>query len=157
MAVGIRKINAAIKDGWKVKFLEAIEGTHKRNKNKVVDRIVKRTETVRSGLIQRSKKHCVECNVTVEELRQLIIDAYGKKCRYCDKIIVINNLVVDHIVPISKGGTSNIDNLQVICKTSNSMKGSLTEEHFQMLRDWLETVPEELKKDISIRLAKGIM
>jgi hypothetical protein len=37
------------------------------------------------------------------------------------------------------------------------MKGSLHEDNFQLLLDWLETVPEELKKDIGIRLARGVV
>lgn len=141
---------------WSTKFLEKIKGTHKRNLTKVVTRIMKRTSTVKGSLVTRSKKYGVECNVTVEEIRQLMLGMYGTKCKYCDKILKVDNMVFDHIVPISKQGTSNIDNLQIICRTSNGMKGSLTEENFGVLLEWLETVPEELAKDIRIRLSKGI-
>jgi 5-methylcytosine-specific restriction endonuclease McrA len=141
---------------WSNKFLEKIKGTHKRNLAKVVTRIMKRTTTVKSSLVTRSKKYNVECNVTVDELRQLMFDSYGTKCKYCDKILKIDNMVFDHIVPISKQGTSNIDNLQIICRTSNGMKGSLTEETFDILLEWLKTVPDELSRDIRIRLSKGI-
>jgi 5-methylcytosine-specific restriction endonuclease McrA len=151
-----RKEKAELRTEWEDRFLEKIEGIHKRNKDQVVAKILKRVDTTRSGLATRSKKHGVECNVTVEELRELVYESYGKKCKYCDKILTIKTFVVDHIIPISKNGSSNIDNLQIICKTSNSMKGSLPETQFHMLLDWLETVPEELKKDISIRLARGI-
>lgn len=151
-----RLIKATQKKEWEERFLERIEGIHKRNKAKVIAKILKRIDTTRSGLATRSKKYGVACEVTVEQLRQLVFDAYGQKCKYCNKILTINTFVVDHIVPISKQGSSNIDNLQIICKTSNSMKGSLLEEQFQVLLDWLETIPEELKKDISIRLARGI-
>ena len=86
----------------------------------------------------------------------MMYDAYGTSCRYCGRKLDINNLVIDHIVPMAKGGNSNIENLQVICKTSNSMKGSLDESNFHLLLEWLETVPPELKRDVSIRLAGGI-
>jgi 5-methylcytosine-specific restriction endonuclease McrA len=147
----------AIRTEWQDKFLEKIKSCHKRNLNKVVNKILKRADTTRVGLVARSKKHNVECNITVEEIRQLIYDFYGQKCKYCDKILNINTFVFDHIIPISKGGSSNIDNIQLICKTSNGMKGSLHEDNFQLLLDWLETVPEELQKDISIRLARGVV
>jgi len=147
----------AIRTEWQEKFLEKIKSCHKRNLNKVVNKILKRADSTKIALVNRSKKHNVECNITVEEIRQLIYDFYGQKCKYCDKILNINTFVFDHIIPISKGGSSNIDNIQLICKTSNGMKGSLSEQHFQIVLDWLDTVPEEIKKDISVRLARGVV
>ena len=147
----------AIRTEWQEKFLEKIKCCHKRNLNKVVNKILKRADSTKIALVARSKKHNVECNITVEEIRQLIYDFYGQKCKYCDKILNINTFVFDHIIPISKGGSSNRDNMQLICKTSNGMKGSLSEEHFQIVLDWLDTVPEEIKKDISVRLARGVV
>lgn len=142
---------------WEEKFLQKIQCCHKRNLKKVVARIMKRTSAARQGLVARSKKYNVECNITINELRQLVYDGYGTPCKYCGKLITINNLVFDHIIPISRHGSSNKDNLQVICKTSNGMKGSLSEEHFHLLLEWLHTIPEELAKDIRVRLAKGII
>ena len=147
----------AIRTEWQEKFLEKIKSCHKRNLNKVVNKILKRADSTKIALVTRSKKHGVECNITVEEIRQLIYNFYGQKCKYCDKILNINTFVFDHIIPISKGGSSNKDNIQLICKTSNGMKGSLSEPHFQMVLDWLDTVPEEIKKDISVRLARCVV
>lgn len=141
---------------WEARFADKIKCCHKRNLTKVVARIMKRTNATKHGLVARSKKYGVECTITVDELRQLVYDAYGTICRYCGNAITINNMVFDHVIPISKQGTSNKDNLQIICKTSNGMKGSLTETHFSMLLEWLKTVPQELHDDIRIRLSKGI-
>jgi len=33
------------------------------------------------------------------------------------------NLTIDHIMPLSKGGTDELDNLQFMCKSHNSSKG----------------------------------
>lgn len=153
MTVAERKLQ---KIEWKARMLEKVSLVHKRKKLEVVDRISKRMDGLKHSLVARSKKCGVECSATVDELRELVYNTYGTKCIYCPKIITLKTMVVDHIIPMSKGGNSNIENLQVICKTSNSVKGSLTAENFQILRDWLETVPEELKRDISIRLARGI-
>lgn len=142
---------------WEDKILEKIKGTHKRNLSAVITKILKRATTVKYGLSTRSKKYGVECNVTIEELIQLMYDNYGTPCKYCGKILKIDNMVVDHIIPISKNGSSNIENLQIICKTSNGVKGSLTEDNLNLLLEWLNTVPEDLKKDITTRLARGVV
>ncbi len=141
---------------WMDKFLQKASEVHKRNLDRFAHKMLSKCDSWKNGLVSRSKKCGVECNITVEELRQLIFDNYGKSCKYCGKRLDVNTIVIDHIIPISKGGTSNKENLQIICSTSNSMKGSLDEVHFQMLLNWLDTAPEELKKDVSIRLSRGI-
>ena len=145
------------RQAWLEKFEEKAGEVHKRKLAKFAERMDKRCSSWKNSLVSRSKKAGVECNVTLDELRQLMYDNYGTACRYDGRQLDINNLVIDHITPLSKDGTSNIDNLQVICKTCNSMKGSLSESHFDILREWLENeAPEELKRDVSIRLAGGI-
>lgn len=141
---------------WEAKFTELIKRHHKRNIAKVVSRLMKRLDTVKNGMVARSKKYNVDCSITVEELRQMTLEQYGTPCRYSGRILKIDNMVFDHIIPVSKGGPSTKDNIQIISKFSNAIKGSLVEEHFFILLNWLETVPEELKKDISIRLAHGV-
>lgn len=130
---------------------------HKRNIEKMAKRLNKKVVSARGSMVTRSAKYGVECNVTVEELRELTMKFYGTRCKY-DKtrVLTINNLVYDHIVPISKGGTSNLDNIQIISRTSNNLKGSLSETDLYILLEWLDTVSEELRKDIKIRLAHGI-
>lgn len=49
-----------------------------------------------------------------------LLDACGHKCLRCGRSGV--KLTVDHIVPVILGGTSNIDNIQPLCKSCNSSK-----------------------------------
>ncbi|MDD3841546.1 MAG: HNH endonuclease [Bacilli bacterium] len=44
------------------------------------------------------------------------------RCQKCGR--QTNDLEVDHIVPIAKGGKSTYDNLQTLCHRCNSAKGS---------------------------------
>jgi 5-methylcytosine-specific restriction endonuclease McrA len=37
-----------------------------------------------------------------------------------------NDLTLDHVVPLISGGTHGIDNMQVLCRSHNSSKGSKT-------------------------------
>ena len=44
---------------------------------------------------------------------------YDYRCLRCNKR---KPLTADHVVPVSKGGTSNIDNIQPLCRECNSIK-----------------------------------
>lgn len=43
----------------------------------------------------------------------------GMKCRWCG---VRDDLSIDHIIPVSKGGTNNMDNLQILCRYHHVIK-----------------------------------
>jgi 5-methylcytosine-specific restriction endonuclease McrA len=47
----------------------------------------------------------------------------GYKCVYCG---VADDLVVDHVVPFKRGGTSDLDNLAAACRGCNSSKRTRT-------------------------------
>jgi 5-methylcytosine-specific restriction endonuclease McrA len=49
-----------------------------------------------------------------------LIKRYGDSCLNCG---ADSNLVIDHIVPIAKGGLSEFDNLQLLCESCNRLKG----------------------------------
>lgn len=51
-----------------------------------------------------------------------ILKKYENKCLWCERTGV--ELTVDHIVPLSKGGTSYPYNLQPLCISCNSKKGT---------------------------------
>lgn len=46
------------------------------------------------------------------------------KCAGCGVLFPFRNMTVDHIVPKSKGGQDNEENLQLLCGACNSMKGN---------------------------------
>ena len=48
----------------------------------------------------------------------------GLVCCYCDSPLDIKDVTMEHIVPISKGGTFNPTNLTVSCKNCNTNRGS---------------------------------
>lgn len=50
-----------------------------------------------------------------------VIKKHGGKCAYCKQE---KKLTKDHIIPLSKGGTNTIDNLQPLCRNCNARKGN---------------------------------
>ncbi|MEY1087287.1 HNH endonuclease [Morganella morganii] len=52
-------------------------------------------------------------------IRERIKNRDGEKCNYCGST---SDLQIDHITPVSKGGNSNDENLQVLCKSCNLLK-----------------------------------
>jgi len=50
-----------------------------------------------------------------------LLSKYNFKCVNCS---TKENLTIDHIKPVSKGGTDDFNNLQILCKSCNSKKGA---------------------------------
>lgn len=48
----------------------------------------------------------------------------GYKCVYCGRSSQQIDLEIDHIIPYSKGGSNQIDNLQSLCFDCNRGKGA---------------------------------
>jgi len=64
---------------------------------------------------------------TREEWRDLKL-AHGGCCAYCG--MKTKKLSVDHVVPLSKGGTNYISNIKPACRSCNSRKGNRDPEIF---------------------------
>jgi len=50
-----------------------------------------------------------------------LLKKHNYSCVYCGST---NNISVDHIIPLSKGGTNYIDNIQPLCLPCNLKKGN---------------------------------
>lgn len=64
--------------------------------------------------------------------RPLVYERDGGVCQYCGKVLG-KSYSVDHIIPRMHGGSSNIDNLTLCCRSCNSSKGARTPEQAGMV------------------------
>lgn len=54
---------------------------------------------------------------------QGLVEQYGAVCGHCGASAA--KLVLDHILPIAKGGLSELENVQLLCAECNRLKGKL--------------------------------
>ena len=59
-------------------------------------------------------------------LIRCLVNASGGKCCYCDKQCTRDEMTVDHIVPLSRGGLDEVTNLRLACFGCNQEKGNGT-------------------------------
>ena len=78
-----------------VLFYEMLSSSHNRKKRRTISGYNK----ILKKLLVKYKFKCVDCGAT-------------------------DKLTIDHIKPVSKGGTDNFSNLQILCKSCNSSKGA---------------------------------
>lgn len=64
----------------------------------------------------------VERGKVSNKMRFSIYKRDGYRCRFCGRSDKFENLEIDHIKPIAKGGKSTYDNLQTLCSTCNKNK-----------------------------------
>ena len=138
---------------WEEKFSRKLKKHHKHFAKKVFHRLMKKSSTLRTTLKRRSKEYEVEFKMSLTEIRELLYKSYGRKCRYCNSILLVNNMACDHIQPLSLGGNSTPDNLQMICMRCNTRKGPLTDKDFLKLLKWLNRQASSLAKYVLRKLS----
>lgn len=76
-----------------------------------------------SILAMRYENRRKEANATIskKDIRSLVFSHFGYKCNMCGKS---SSLTIDHITPVVSGGLDILENLQPLCKSCNSSKGS---------------------------------
>jgi len=89
-------------------------------------RCLKNNEHLQVKKKQRDKQHWYKRRALIKELWNIDFIALKEKfeelwnkCLYC---WCLERIEIDHIKPLSKWGTNDLDNLQPLCKSCNSSK-----------------------------------
>jgi hypothetical protein len=80
--------------------------------------------------VRRTRKTEAGGEFTVEEWKSLC-KKHHNRCLCCGKR---RKLTADHVIPVSKGGTSDISNIQPLCGSCNSMKNDKTTDYRRSTR-----------------------
>ena len=78
--------------------------------------------------VSDTKRRAVEGSFTAAQWLRKCAD-YSNRCARCKKP---RPLTADHIIPVSKGGTSYIENIQPLCGSCNSSKGARLESQMRL-------------------------
>lgn len=82
-----------------------------------------------SAKIIKTPRRCF----TAKERRDIYVRDKGI-CGICGKFVPPDSFTIDHIVPISKGGTYEYSNLQCCCRKCNQLKAdALPDDFFQVM------------------------
>lgn len=93
--------------GWEKKRLENPEAKRRQSW------VLRQSKYRRRALIAVSLEHFTE-----QEWRDLCIK-YNHRCLACGLQVA---LTADHVIPLARGGSNGIDNIQPLCKSCNSRK-----------------------------------
>jgi 5-methylcytosine-specific restriction endonuclease McrA len=91
----------------------------------------------------RARQLGVLCTLTAEEWKT-VVEGYEYSCYLCGRILTIelsqpNTVTLEHITPMSRGGTHTKENVAPACFVCNSAKRNMTVEEFRALaRLWAE-------------------
>jgi len=122
------KNNFSKRKEWLVKNKERIK---EYDKKRYYEASGKRKEYLRK---RRMKLKNIDGFHTEKDWKDLFLFIYENKCFGCGKSGKDVELTKDHIIPISNGGTDNIENLAPLCRSCNSSKGNKGAEWY--IKKW---------------------
>lgn len=95
----------------KEKYIEAKKTWAKNNQDKILEYSRNRRALVKGSAGKITNSEWLD-----------VCNKYGNKCLCCGK--ADTKLTLDHVIPLSKGGGNSIENVQPLCFSCNSKKGT---------------------------------
>jgi 5-methylcytosine-specific restriction endonuclease McrA len=113
----------------------------------------------------RIRRHAVPLGFTAKDLEAWLLARRGApdkpyQCRYCSGWITLMTCVLDHAVPLHRGGSAGLSNLDDPCPSCNAEKGRLTPEEFVWFRERMLEMEFKFGRvpvsDITSRMGKAV-
>lgn len=129
-------------DTWKKQNPKRVRASQRKYRSTHADQISQRSKVYRESRpdLRRATKHRrralmanAEGSHTPKDIRRLYIEQKGL-CAYCSKRLR-GQYDVEHVLPLSRGGSNYPSNLALVCDPCNTSKGNKT------LREWIPPNP----------------
>jgi len=91
-----------------------------------VDRVINNFTSTQSQPIEIEKTKKLKRNVT-ESMKKMVASEQQWQCAVCKKVLDYT-YEIDHVIPLFKGGTNEMNNLQALCRSCHGKK-TITERY----------------------------
>lgn len=89
-----------------------------------------RKNKVSMSMVKRDKNGKIKRKSYSDDVRKLIYLNAGGRCELCGRKILLDDMTLDHINPLSMGGEDNVENLSCTCYPCNLFKGNILPDDF---------------------------
>lgn len=89
-----------------------------------------RKQKMSLSMIRRDKSGKIIRKCYSEDTKKLIYLNAGGRCELCGRKILLDDMTIDHIKPLSMGGEDDVSNLAATCFPCNAFKGNVIPEDF---------------------------
>lgn len=114
--ISLKEGYQAIKSIEEIKELDII-------RNEYADESINNILDTSDSLEEAPRRYKAQKYIQRQSIRNEVFSRYGSACLKCG---ANDNIALDHIKPVSKGGLDTIENLQPLCQSCNSSKGTQT-------------------------------
>ncbi len=74
-------------------------------------------------------------------MKTAVLSLFGSTCAGCQKVLSPHEATMDHLVAVSKGGLTEVPNLQVLCEPCNQAKADQEVKTVEIVLDFLLRAP----------------
>lgn len=80
--------------------------------------------------IKRNSNGKIKRRTYSQDTRKLIYNNAGGCCELCGRKLLFEDMSLDHVIPLSRGGIDNVENLSCVCYEDNQFKNNILPEDF---------------------------
>lgn len=89
-----------------------------------------RENKVSLSLVKRNCKGKIIRKSYSEDVRKLIYIHASGRCELCGRKILLEDMTIDHVIPLAMGGKDDVENLSCTCYPCNLFKGNILPSDF---------------------------
>ena len=82
------------------------------------------------SMVKRDKNGKIKRKSYSDDVRKLIYIKAGGRCELCGRKILLDDMTLDHVNPLSMGGDDDVENLSCTCYPCNLFKGNILPSDF---------------------------